>query len=65
MHEVRVIDLCGEPASVRQLGYVLRPYIVRQPAGDFGMRSTRHVYGGYHEQNARYGDAVSISDRTN
>jgi hypothetical protein len=50
MHAARVIDLCGEPASVQQLGYVLRPYIVKQPAGDFGIRSTRHVYGGYHEE---------------
>ena len=50
MHEVRVIDLCGEPASVRHLGYVLRPYIIKRPAGDFGMRSTRHVYGGYHQE---------------
>ena len=50
MHEVRVIDLCGEPASVRHLGYVLRPYIIKQPAGEFGIRSTRHVYGGYHEE---------------
>lgn len=50
MHQVRVIDLCGEPASIRHLGFVLRPYIIKQPAGDFGMRSTRHVYGGYHEE---------------
>ena len=50
MHEARVIDLCGDPVSVRHLGFVLRPYIVRQPAGEFGMRSTRHVYGGYHEE---------------
>jgi hypothetical protein len=50
MHEVRVVDLCGEPASVRHLGYVLRPYIIKHPAGDFGMHSTRYVYGGYHQE---------------
>ena len=50
MHEARVIDLCGEPASVRHLGFVLRPYIIKQPAGEFGIRSTRRVYGGYHEE---------------
>jgi hypothetical protein len=49
MQEVRVIDLCGEPVSVRHLGYVLRPYIVKVPAGSFGSRATRRVYGGYHE----------------
>ena len=50
MHEVEVIDLCGEPASVRHLGFVLRPYIIKLPAGDFGHRSTQRVYGGYHEE---------------
>ena len=50
MHEVRVIDLCGEPASVRQLGFVLRPYVVKVPAGSYGSRATRRVYGGYHEE---------------
>jgi hypothetical protein len=52
MHESRVIDLCGEPASVRRMGFILRPYIVKQPAGDFGMHSTRRVYGGYHQEMA-------------
>lgn len=52
MHESRVIDLCGEPASVRRLGFILRPYIVKLPAGDFGMHSTRRVYGGYHQEMA-------------
>ena len=36
MHESRVIDLCGEPVSVTDLGYILRPYIIKRPAGDFG-----------------------------
>ena len=50
MHEAQVIELCGEPSSVRHLGFVLRPYIVKVPAGDFGHRSTRHTYGGYHQE---------------
>lgn len=50
MHEAQVIELCGEPSSVRQLGFVLRPYIVRRPAGKFGHRATRYTYGGYHQE---------------
>jgi hypothetical protein len=50
MHEARVIDLCGEPASVRELGYVLRPYILKVPTGAFGNHGTRRVYGGYHQE---------------
>lgn len=50
MHEARVIDLCGEPVSVHQLGYVLRPYIVKVPGGSFGHYGTRRVYGGYHQE---------------
>ena len=50
MHESRVIDLCGEPVSVTDLGFILRPYIIKRPAGDFGVRSTRRVHTGYHEE---------------
>lgn len=50
MHESRVIDLCGEPASVRRLGYVLRPYIIKQPAGSPGSHAVRRVYGGFHQE---------------
>ena len=50
MYETRVIELCGEPVTKQFLGYVLRPYILTVPTGDFGMHSTRHVYGGYHEE---------------
>jgi hypothetical protein len=50
MHEARVIDLCGEPTSVRELGYVLRPYIVKVPTGSFGHHGMRRVYGGYHQE---------------
>ena len=50
MHEARVIELCGEPISIRQLGYVLRPYVIQQPAGISVAHGTRHVYGGYHYQ---------------
>ena len=48
MHEARVIELCGEPVSIQQLGYVIRPYIVHQPAGISVAHGTRHIYGGYH-----------------
>ena len=50
MHEAQVIEMCGEPASRRYLGYVLRPYILKRPAGILGMHSTRHIYSGYHEE---------------
>jgi len=50
MLESEVIELCGEPASVRHLGYVLVPYIIKVPAGEFGSRAVRRAYGGYHEQ---------------
>lgn len=50
MPEARVIALCGEPASTRRLGYVLRPYIIKRPASQSGLGGTRHVYGGFHEE---------------
>lgn len=50
MHETRVIDLCGEPTSVQQLGFAWRPYIIKVPAGSLGQHGIRRVYGGYHEQ---------------
>lgn len=50
MLESRVIEICGEPVSRRQLGYVLRPYILKRPAGTFGVRSTAHIYSGYHQE---------------
>ncbi|MCH8074059.1 MAG: DUF2845 domain-containing protein [Proteobacteria bacterium] len=50
MHESRVIELCGEPVSRRHLGYVLRPYILKRPAGILGTHYTRHVYSGFHEE---------------
>lgn len=50
MVESEVVELCGEPASVRHLGYVLVPYIIKVPAGEFGRHGVRRVYGGYHQQ---------------
>jgi hypothetical protein len=50
MYEQRVVEICGEPVSRHHLGYVLRPYILKQPAGILGTHSTRHVYGGFHEE---------------
>lgn len=50
MTDVQVIELCGEPHSEHHLGFVLRPYIVRRPAGIGGLHSTRRSYGGYHQE---------------
>lgn len=50
MSETRVVSLCGEPYSNQQLGYVLRPYIIKRRAGNLGSHSTRRVYGGYHQE---------------
>jgi hypothetical protein len=50
MYETEVIALCGEPWSVRELGYVLRPYILKQPTGALGSHSTRRVWSGFHQQ---------------
>ncbi len=50
MHEAQIIEMCGEPVSRRHLGYVLRPYILKRPAGILGMHSTRHIYSGFHEE---------------
>lgn len=50
MYEAQVIELCGEPVSVRQLGFVLRPYLVKQPVGISASQGSRYVYGGYHQQ---------------
>lgn len=50
MHESEVIALCGQPDSVRQLGYVLRPVIIKRPAGSPGMHSSRRVYAGFHQE---------------
>lgn len=50
MVETQVIELCGEPVARRHLGYVLRPYFLRVPTGTAGMRATRQIYGGYHEE---------------
>ena len=50
MHESHVIEICGEPVSRRELGIVLRPYVLKRPAGSPGTHSTRYLYGGYHEE---------------
>ena len=50
MPEARVIAICGEPVSRQQLGLVMRPYILKIPAGKPGIHSTRHVFSGYHQQ---------------
>jgi hypothetical protein len=50
MAEADVIALCGEPVSTEYFGYVLRPYILKRPAGMSSLSGTRHVYGGFHEE---------------
>jgi len=50
MTDEAVIRLCGEPLWTRHVGFVLRPYIVKVPAGEFGSRGLKRVYGGYHEE---------------
>ena len=50
MPEAEVIQLCGEPVSSKYLGHVLRPYILKRPAGVSSLSGTRHVYGGFHEE---------------
>ena len=50
MYESQVVELCGEPVGKRYLGYVLRPYILKLPAGGLGSHSTRQAYSGVHEE---------------
>jgi len=50
MHESLVISLCGDPVATRQLGYVIRPYVVARPAGTGHLHVTRHVYSGYYQE---------------
>lgn len=50
MYESQVIELCGEPVSKRYLGHVVRPYILKLPAGSFDHHSTRHVSSGYYDE---------------
>jgi hypothetical protein len=50
MHEALVIEICGDPVSTRQIGLVLRPYVVKRPAGIGNLHATRYVYSGYHQE---------------
>lgn len=50
MHESLVIEICGDPVSTRQIGLVLRPYVVNRPAGSGNLHATRYVYSGYHQE---------------
>ena len=46
MHEQQVVAICGEPASIRHLGYALRSYappLRRRPGTGF----TEYYYPGY------------------
>lgn len=49
MSEAQVIELCGDPASVTEIGYVLRPYILKRPSPIGGPHATRRVYAGFHQ----------------
>jgi Protein of unknown function (DUF2845) len=42
--------LCGDPISTRQLGFVLRPYLIKQPVGISASQGSRYIYGGYHNE---------------
>ena len=44
MHEAEVIRLCGEPVSVRSLGYVVRSYPVGRGTAEWRRRG---IYGHY------------------
>lgn len=50
MLESQVIDLCGEPVSSRSFGYVLRPVMIKRPAGLSSLSGTRREYAGFHEE---------------
>lgn len=50
MHQTEVIALCGDPYSTRQLGYVLRPYIIKRPAGISAGHGVRREFGGYYQE---------------
>ena len=50
MPESEVVALCGEPVSIRHIGYVLRPYFIRRPAAMSSLGGTRQVYAGFHEE---------------
>lgn len=50
MHETQVIEICGEPLAAVDLGYVLRPYILKRPSPVGGPHATRRVYAGFHQE---------------
>ena len=50
MLESEVIERCGEPTDVRQLGFVIRPYVLQVPAGIGSAGAMRRVYAGFHEE---------------
>lgn len=50
MREAQVIALCGDPVAVVDLGYVLRPYILKRPSPVGGPYATRRVYAGFHQE---------------
>jgi hypothetical protein len=50
MHDSEVIALCGEPDTVRQLGFVLRPVVFTRPYGKPGYHSQQYVYAGFHQE---------------
>jgi len=50
MHESEVIALCGEPDTVRRLGFVLRPVMITRPYGKLGHHSQQYLYAGFHQE---------------
>lgn len=47
MHEVQVLAICGEPTTVRHIGYTLKAYNLGWRSSYPGGLSTERVYPGY------------------
>ncbi len=50
MYEAEVVSICGEPYSAREVGYILRPYVLKLPGGRLGSHGTRRVWSGFNQQ---------------
>ncbi len=51
IHQQVVLEICGEPVSIRHLGYALRPYDFSSRGSLGGLSVERHpVYGRYNQE---------------
>lgn len=50
MHEVEVIRLCGDPVSIRHVGYVIRAYSYGRRSLLSQRRDYPHDYRYYHQE---------------